>query len=241
MCTVSWLYQTEGYVLYFNRDEQKTRARALPPAITSDGKIIKPEDGKSGGTWIGVNHYGLGIGLLNYYEKNRRDNKTPIISRGLLVKDLLNNVNPEEVAAQLQHRDLSVYPPFHLFTITPQASSDLYTWNGSTCIRSTEAEKHIPITTSSYQSEKVCLQRKQAFQSQIGAADNPEALEAYHRSHDPKRGAESVCMLRDDAETVSLTRIHVTPHKVEMTYWEKQPNTYVFSEPTYTQIPRQDP
>ena len=44
MCTLSWIRQLDGYHVFFNRDERRTRAAGLPP-----------EPGERGGvTWLAV-------------------------------------------------------------------------------------------------------------------------------------------------------------------------------------------
>src|SRR6266496_5302779 len=67
MCTASWTYQQDGYYLLFNRDEKRTRKGASPPRLlTRDGvRFLAPADGDFGGTWIGVNEFGVSACLLN--------------------------------------------------------------------------------------------------------------------------------------------------------------------------------
>ena len=70
MCTASWLDRPEGFELFFNRDERRTRARSLPPRVVTapDGtRYLAPIDAESGGTWIAVNEHGLAVCLLNRY------------------------------------------------------------------------------------------------------------------------------------------------------------------------------
>ena len=45
-----------------------------------------------------------------------------------------------------------------------------------------------------------------------------EVLPAFHRSHEPQRGALSPCMHREEATTVSLTVIEVSARVVSMAY-----------------------
>ncbi|MBI4909752.1 MAG: hypothetical protein HY820_39405, partial [Acidobacteria bacterium] len=64
---MSWLHDTDGYQVLCNRDEKKTRRKALPPVVnTRQGvRYIAPADGDHGGTWIAVNDRGLTLCLLN--------------------------------------------------------------------------------------------------------------------------------------------------------------------------------
>src|SRR6185312_11981515 len=70
MCTVSWIHAREGYQLLCNRDERHTRRPAQAPTVRQNGgvRFIAPIDGEEGGSWIGVNEFGLTLCLLNRYD-----------------------------------------------------------------------------------------------------------------------------------------------------------------------------
>src|SRR5215475_12432841 len=89
MCTVSFLPGPRGFFLAMNRDEQKTRPRALPPKRRKTGthSALYPSE-KSGGTWIGVNDAGLTLALINWYAKPQRDHSL-CLSRGMVIPELL--------------------------------------------------------------------------------------------------------------------------------------------------------
>jgi hypothetical protein len=57
----------------------------------------------------------------------------------------------------------------------------------------------------------------------LKAAEEPDAstlpwLKRLHSSHDPKEGASSICMHRDEAETVSMTILKVSGKSAAMRY-----------------------
>ncbi|MDQ7087908.1 MAG: NRDE family protein [Acidobacteriota bacterium] len=87
MCTLSWLFFGGGYELHFNRDESRARREAAPPRVVSGGdcSFVAPVDGEAGGTWIAVNAAGIGLALLNRYDREGRSGER---SRGLLVAEL---------------------------------------------------------------------------------------------------------------------------------------------------------
>jgi hypothetical protein len=66
MCTVSWVHQKDGYQLLSNRDEKHTRKPALAPSLRQQRQVrfLAPIDGDQGGSWIGVNQFGLSLCLL---------------------------------------------------------------------------------------------------------------------------------------------------------------------------------
>jgi uncharacterized protein with NRDE domain len=93
MCTVSWIHQDGGYQLLCNRDERCARKPALPPRLQGRGEVrfIAPVDGEHGGSWIGVNQFGLSLCLLNRYQDRERETTEPMVSRGLVLLELLDS------------------------------------------------------------------------------------------------------------------------------------------------------
>lgn len=62
----------------------------------------------------------------------------------------------------------------------------------------------------------------------LKAAEEPDAgtlpwLERLHSSHDPEEGASSICMHRDEAETVSMTILEVSGKSAAMRYHADPP------------------
>lgn len=71
MCTVSWDTSSTADLLWFNRDEQRSRSVAEPPRqhnLPEGLSVLSPVDPDGGGTWIGVNECGLIVCLLNAYD-----------------------------------------------------------------------------------------------------------------------------------------------------------------------------
>lgn len=212
MCTVSWLVKKDMYEVFFNRDEKRARKPARPPVVstTKRTRIVAPRDGNFGGTWLGTNNYGITIGLLNHYgPKTRRFGATT--SRGHLVLDLLMRTSAPEIQTRLTQRFLSQFRPSRLFIISFESGVQCYTWDGDALTRSDNAEKEIPLTSSSYDSMAVAQTRKETFKDYLSLSGklNAHTLLKFHRSHEPQKGAFSVCMHRSDARTVSFSRITV--------------------------------
>jgi hypothetical protein len=232
----------DAYTVFFNRDELKTRTRALPPTITEQNGVryIAPVDLDGGGTWIGTNEFGVTCGLLNnYYENVRSDafkhkppNKkltpegvtTNHESRGLLVTSLLDSLSPSVALAKLNGMHLSEFKPFLLALFAPDQPVVLCIWDGE-ALQIQHEKVGLPISSSSYDTHNVVRNRKQEF-AQLESLNrhiDSTLLESYHASHSPKGGAYSVCMHRDDAETVSFSRIRVTRNQVEFCYTPSAP------------------
>jgi transport and Golgi organization protein 2 len=90
MCTLILHYKLlENYpiVVAANRDEQYSRKARSPHIIHQHPRIYAGIDEQAGGTWLGVNEFGLVVGVLNRHSPQAQDPARR--SRGLLCRDLL--------------------------------------------------------------------------------------------------------------------------------------------------------
>ena len=219
MCTLSWAPDHSGYTLCFNRDERLTRARAFPPAVrTSRGvRYIAPLDGDFGGTWIGVNQFGLSLALLNRYGDLVGSPPTEPLSRGLLIPELIDCVSRTELQSRSQVLGFERYSPFTLVGVEPGQPVTLLAWDGTASTFAEERRAGVAITSSAVDQPGADRARRAALEVLLvpGAVPNAPALTALHASHLPERGALSVCMHRNDAETQSFSRVQVTRSGIE--------------------------
>lgn len=94
-------------VVLANRDEFRARP-ALPPALRTHASTrvswLGGLDGREGGTWLGVNQFGLLVAVTN---RRRRSVPRARRSRGLLCVDLLSHSTPADAleAALRELRD----------------------------------------------------------------------------------------------------------------------------------------
>ncbi len=222
MCTVSWVNQPDGYTLYFNRDESRQRPEATPPEVQTKAHIsfICPRDPQAGGTWLLVNQYGLSICLLNYYEAQLDYAPTQPQSRGNLPLLLKSSKSLEELTATLKKHNLTPYPPFHLLAVTPNATAKMFTWSGQEITARTITPDDLPITTSSFETDKVLAHRIQLYKTL--------SQENYHTHHDPENPAYSPNMARPDALTVSISIVEVSNEQINFTYTPRDPDTLTF-------------
>jgi hypothetical protein len=225
MCTISWQCSPGGVDLFFNRDELRTRSPALPVArrMHRNGMpYLAPYDPDGGGTWIFANGHGRVAALLN-----RMPPPPPAVSpsrsRGQLMNDLAGLAEDAlfERTLHAAVRD-HTYAPFRLGVFGNRAV-EIHAWDG-VCLRSEATGPRGMLTTSSIESSRIMALRREAFQRSLAYCGEDRAsglAEAarFHLSHEPNRGAESILMARDDARTVSLTRVHcVRGDHVEMVY-----------------------
>lgn len=227
MCTVSWLRSADGYVLFSNRDERRTRKAALGPRVASARGVsfIGPVDGDAGGYWIAVNQFGLSLALLNRYAPSNHTRAGDFTSRGLLLPQLLDCETSSAVVERIQKVDLDQFQPFILLAVGVEPPATLCEWSGGDLIIERDAEARMPVTSSSLIEQSVTDRRRDVFAAMKGSREAPDLalLAEFHRSHLPERGPVSVCMHRDDAETVSLSKVSVTSERVELTYHPKSP------------------
>lgn len=210
MCTLSWLKTHHGYEVFFNRDEQRTRSIATPPEHykSADNQYIMPTDLDSGGSWIGITDAGVSICLLNFYQGKTPN--TALISRGLLVKELLGLSNIEAISKALEQIQFEYYAPFTLALFDPEQDRPIsYCWDGLVLKRITIES---PYTSSGVEFPQVSQARQQTFKQHFESRPKCiEQLKAFHASHLPDKSKWSVCMHREDAYTVSFSHLSITP------------------------------
>jgi hypothetical protein len=226
MCTFSFVPKSDGFLIAMNRDEQRSRAVALPPALHRQGDLLALHPCEpSGGTWIGINESGLCLALINWYSRPQYTG-TPAFSRGAIIPRLLACASWKEAEPILRSFPLERVNPFRLFVILEQRLGlREYRSDG----RAVEFIDH-PWAPghwfSSGQDEASATEVRGAVCLQ--AARKPDQgtlpwLVELHSSHDPEKGADSVCMHREDAVTVSLTTVDVSGTSAAMTYHDGPP------------------
>lgn len=242
MCTASWFFEGEGYELFFNRDELRTRLPAEPPrayrlegAGTDGVSAILPTDGDARGTWIAVNGWGVSVALLNRYQDAADPTTTDRRrSRGLLVRDLAAERSVADVLGHLRRLELDIYAPFTLLVLEPHSEGSLGArrifWNGSRL--SAPAEPVVPLASSGHDPRGVPATRARLWARHFrDRRPDGESCLAFHRCHLPEQGAHSPCMHRPDALSVSLTRVVVDDERVSMAYADGSPCEAVLSAP----------
>lgn len=225
MCTVTWLRSGDEYQLFCNRDERNSRRPAFGPSQREQNgvKYIAPVDGDHGGSWIGANEFGLSLCLLNRYGDLELRTKHDYVSRGLLLLDLLDSPHMEHFESRIDELDLDRFRPFNLLALSPQKSA-LVEWTGSEYSIIDDVERLVPLTSTSLTEPGIAVARQQQFAALTATQTiNENLLDTFHRGHLPDRGAYSVCMHRDDASTVSMSKIKLTPDEIVFEYESDSP------------------
>lgn len=221
-----------GFRLVCNRDENRARPPALPPAwrpipgVGEPLRAIYPLDPAGGGTWIAASSRGLVLCLLNLNESPAPILPPPSMlrSRGLVIPDLIASSDRGEVGLALREMDLDAFAPFRLIAADPSGPSGVRLlearWDRDE-LRIVEPA-HVPACfVSSGLGDAFALPRLDLFEQVRARLTGPGAIEAQDRFHAhqwPDRPEISVRMSRADARTMSVTVVTVTDDTVEMSY-----------------------
>lgn len=220
MCTMTWFVKEEGgYELFFNRDERVSRRRAELPSVHefSGVQYLSPIDADAGGTWIASNQYGITVCLLNHYQFEQIETYKAWTSRGEIVKKFASTLDLSNAEELFNSMGLDDYRAFRMFIIAPNGDNLLCVWDG----HSARVEQNVssPKSSSSVDAKHVKSLRKQLFADMgLTHSQNVDDYLKYHSSHQPSRSKESVCMHREDANTVSLSHVSVTHNSISFRY-----------------------
>ena len=222
MCTVTWRLNQDGYDVFFNRDERRTRSPERPPAVLGDAsrRYLAPTDGDHFGTWLAVNECGFTFALLNHYQKDQPTDHSldRYVSRGELVVQMAHKaIEPIEESLRFLFPSLHSFRPFYLIAFSPQDSPYCWIWDGKKLVEKQLIDSDCPISTSSYRPEQVIAARREAYRT-LGDAPTVEQLRDYHRGISSKGAAYGVRMCRGDAQTMSLSHIHVGRKELRFDY-----------------------
>jgi hypothetical protein len=193
---------------------------------------VAPTDAEAGGTWIGVNAFGVALCLANRYGSTITPPPSDRVSRGLLVLSLLDLPTQRAVLTAVERVDLTRYEPFTLGIFESESPPLMVAWNGASIARTTSLEAGLLLTSSAVDQERVVasrlgVQARALSEEPLSAA----LLERLHTSHEPNRSSISICMHRPDAATQSLSRIDVGPETIRFRYTPGAPCTAVAERP----------
>lgn len=237
MCTIAMFLTPNGHlILAGNRDEMRTRKRALPPrepVTLGETTALFPTDADAGGTWIGVNASRIAITLLNNYQQDARF--TPggePVSRGLLVKALLGLTSLEAIEEHLRRWPLEHTRPFILaagiLDAPHEARAIVATWSGE-ALELEERTLPVLLISSSFELERAVEARARALAPLTSTSPpaSDEAIIELFSQHDPAPGPFTVSMSREDAQSVSHTWIGIDPNAAlaRMIYLDGPPHT----------------
>lgn len=222
MCTLTWRVRRGILAVRFNRDELRRRRPGLPPAVFEHGgvPILCPRDGDFGGTWIGANAHGLVLALLNGDPEAARGDG-PFVSRGLLLLDALAASSAEAAMATLRAVAPDRCQPFAAFVADRTLRPQVLSFAGGVF----QQEDAPPLLASSSVAHAMAQAERQREYARVfgGGWPTDDGWAAFHSAHAPAPSALSVCMHREDAETVSSTALTVGPEEAVLEHHQGSP------------------
>jgi Transport and Golgi organisation 2 len=229
MCTVTILPLEQSVRMAANRDESPLRPAALAPRVITAGdhQALMPIDPQSGGTWIAATDAGLMFTLLNVYPfPHDRSAPKPRVSRGTIIPNLCKAATLDEAFALTERLNADDYAAFRLVLADRHHVADVYCTGGK-CTRNAPRRVSAPIlfTSSGLGDGVVDPPRRALFDVYFAPGlEWRERQDAYHRHFWPDRRHVSVCMLRPEARTVSLTIVEIDSNAVRMNYFGNAPD-----------------
>jgi len=212
MCTLTFSPQPSGFLVVMNRDEQRSRVAAHPPVARRLGErsVLHPSE-PGGGTWIGINDSGAVFALLNWYSVPQRPLTRPR-SRGTVVTALLTESDPDRAGHRCAALGLEHLQPFRVVGIFPSAASGAireWRWDGQRLAACDHPWQRRHWISSGADEPGAERERSRCFQRHSTEPDHGSLpwLQRLHASHEPDAGACSICVHREDAATVSQTRV----------------------------------
>jgi len=228
MCTLTFSPQRSGFLVVMNRDEQRSRIAALPPIFRQlgDRQALFPSE-PTGGTWMGMNDAGVVLALINWYSVPSLPLALPV-SRGVIIPTLLSESDAQMAGSSLATLALDQIQPFRLVGIFPRNVGGQvreWRWDGETVVAIEHPWKLEHWISSGADEQGAERERRRCFARHSTAADHgtKEWLIRLHASHEPAPGAASICVHREDAATVSQTRIGWADGSGWMEYVEGSP------------------
>ena len=222
MCTLTWSRAGGRLAVLVNRDERRTRRRALPPRreVRDGVRIVRPVDGDHGGSWIAANEHGVIVALLNGDSAPPAPRAPDAPSRGWIVRALAAADSAAAAIERFDALEIDRFAPFYLAVFGgPEGPDRLVVWTGDALERKVLRREDRPLVSSVLERARVHAWRRALFARVAGGREPTlERLESFHRSHEPEPGPLSVCMHRPEAETVSLTVVLVDRRQVVMRY-----------------------
>jgi hypothetical protein len=225
MCTLSVISLPRGvtpaqggFRVVVNRDEQHDRPPALyprwrrVPTPLGRTRAIWTIDPRGGGTWIGATEHGLVLALLNLNLRPAPALPDDLRSRGSVIPSLIGLGRGDAVMDALHAMDLSLYAPFRLVAIEPDARAGCVmreaAWDRSG-LRIREGIVPPACFVSSGLGDDLVACRLDLFDEFVRPAPTPDAQDRFHAHAWLGREHLSVRMHRADARTVSVTRVEV--------------------------------
>ena len=225
MCIMMLQYKMRSdypIVLAANRDEYYNRESQAPSLLHAAPMIWGGRDLKAGGTWLGVNEYGLVVGLTNRRLNDDQETLPDRRSRGLICLEALQHARASDVAESLASEPPDRYNDFNLLLLDPHTALWV-AYDGKPEVQSIEPGFHILANGNLNDMTKARPQRaQQLLHSHVsdGTAATLSRMQDICSDHESDMtDRDALCMHRDSKQygTVSSTILAIAS-----TRWQSQ-------------------
>lgn len=216
MCTVSFVFENNSFILTSNRDEKITRPRAIEPKIyqLNSKKIIYPKDEKAGGTWFVVDEFGNTIILLNGGKTKHIAKSNYRLSRGLIVLELIQS---KTIIDTWQNINLIDIEPFTLLVLENNIPFELQ-WNGEVkYTNSLDINKKYIWSSSTLYAPEIQEIRSKWFYNYLNENKviTPETMLFFHKNTAPKDATNGLIIDRDNIyKTLSVSQVVISNSEI---------------------------
>jgi uncharacterized protein with NRDE domain len=208
MCTLIALHRCIAdapLVVAANRDEFHERPTEGPALREASISVVAPLDLRAGGTWLGINEWGLFAAVTNRrceaLDASRR-------SRGWLVMEALAEATAERAALRFEKLPEFAYNPFNLF-MADEESAHLITYADRPLRIDLAAGPHVIGNVHPDESSPK-LERLRAEVGSILSGEDPlGALAGVCRTHRVGAPFESTCVHAGEYGTRSSTLLRI--------------------------------
>lgn len=220
MCTVTFYPLSESeFALSSNRDESPKRA-TIPPRLYENKAVhlMYPKDMLAGGTWIGASSKKRILTLLNGGFVPHKRKKFYRMSRGIIVKELMET---DAVLHYLKSFSFEDIEPFTIILFDQEKEPKLYqiVWDENQLhIENLEIKPHIWSATPLYTREEHALHKK--WFEEFNKNKKYINIDALWRFHHRAGGGNEISLLidRDAVMTKSITQLIINKRGVKSKY-----------------------
>jgi len=217
MCTLTFVPDSDGYTLAMNRDERIDRGRGEFPQVRRISRMRAIYPSLDGRTWIGANEYGIAWALLNWNKPSLP--RAELRSRGLVIPALANAGSSAGLTYQTIYMAARDCAPFRLICIVPDERL-IVQWNWDGLSLASETHKwRLRHWFSSRASDARVAELRGAICVRASKQSDSRSLawlRSLHRSHENGPGPFSICVHREQVETLSYTEVSCTRESVSM-------------------------
>ena len=171
---------------------------------------------------------GVTVCVLNRFDVEHRAGAADRRSRGNLVVALADLARPADLASRLASLAVDRYDPFTLAAVD-ESSAVVATSDGRTIGYRTQTARGLVATSSGHEPESAARARTETFSKVVPVT--ARRLADVHRSHEPARAFDSVCMHRDAASTISFSHVAVTATTIAFRYADGPPCVTSLGDP----------